>query len=396
ASPCASLNGQGTLNWQATQPTGAIQVRAFCDGQSCPSTTGSSTAAAFSISYADITLSATQPVALNAVGGPLLNSSQPISGVQTFTVNASDVGPGVARVLLYVDGQLAQSYPVADAEGTCHTPYTVAVPCPLSVQETFSYDTSGLAPGAHRFQVVVQDATLSEANQSSSATFTVDVAGSSSAGVPGQPPRSGPARLTVWLSSRSYGRGARRAVVAYGSGRWLVGRLLSADGTPISSGSVTVLSQATNSDRWQLLASAVTSSQGLFSLHIPGGPSRLVRVVYPGAQPPASSVARLLVRARVWARFPRVIQRGAAYVFRGAIAGPAVLPGTLVEFQGLALGRWVTFAVADTGRHGRFHLRYAFAPGPTVVHELRVLVPAQRGLPYLGGASSPGRVLVLQ
>lgn len=105
------------------------------------------------------------------VAGARMIDSGDDSGVLQIVFNASDVGGGLYRAVVKVDGRQAQTIPVAgppcaDVLATDADPFqfNVPVPCPAAVSEGhLSVDVKTLPPGPHGIELAVQDAAGNEA-----------------------------------------------------------------------------------------------------------------------------------------------------------------------------------------------------------------------------------------
>jgi hypothetical protein len=122
-----------------------------------------------------------------------------------------------------------------------------------------------------------------------------------------------------------------------------------------------------------------TDAAGRVEVRLPGGPSRTLRVSFPGDALllPAHGKARVRTLAR--ARFraaPRTVPAGGATRFSGRLLGGHVpRAGKLVELQARVVAGWRTFATLRTDRRGRFHHTHRFTPaagGRTYWFRLRV------------------------
>jgi hypothetical protein len=82
----------------------------------------------------------------------------------------------------------------------------------------------------------------------------------------------------------------------------------------------------------------------------------------------------------------RFVPRGGSVVFRGRLRGGYVPPrGKLVELQATDRGRWRTFALVRSDRHGGFRYRYRFAGSGRFAFRARVRF--ERAYPYVLGYS---------
>jgi hypothetical protein len=124
--------------------------------------------------------------------------------------------------------------------------------------------------------------------------------------------------------------------VPFGSGATVNGVLLTTNGTPIAGQSVEVLTAPNNGLRqFTPATSAVTSSAGTWTAHLPGGPSRLILASYGGSttlEPIVSNTAQLTVPARIAVAItPRQL------LWHGTITVHGHLVGGYVPADGVAL-----------------------------------------------------------
>ena len=112
---------------------------------------------------------------------------------------------------------------------------------------------------------------------------------------------------------------------------------------------------------------ARAGADGRYSLRVPKGPSRTLRVGWRRAGEPDFACSRplsLKVRARVSLRGSKSVPAGRPRAtFRGRLIGGYVpRRGKLVLLQGKQAGRsWRTFRAVRTNRQGRFKTRYRFS-----------------------------------
>ena len=90
--------------------------------------------------------------------GSLLEQGGVLDGERSVRVRGQDVGGGLARIALVVDGDDRYEQSVNAADASCRTPYTTPVPCPLVVDSTLVFDTGTLPNGSHNIQVALIDA----------------------------------------------------------------------------------------------------------------------------------------------------------------------------------------------------------------------------------------------
>jgi hypothetical protein len=205
---------------------------------------------------------------------------------------------------------------------------------------------------------------------------------------------------------------ARTTVAVRRSGRLLRARLTSA-GRPLADRELAVTQRLRGRTRWRtvcgrrtVIVARASSSCGLrtdaagrLELRLPRGPSRTVRVSFPGDAlllPADDSVAiRTPARARLHAG-PRTVAAGETVRFTGRLHGAHVpRAGKLVELQALVGSGWRTFATVRTDRRGRFRHVHRFSPvsgGRT--YSFRVRVPREGAYPFERATTRPVAVRV--
>jgi hypothetical protein len=202
--------------------------------------------------------------------------------------------------------------------------------------------------------------------------------------------------LGASLSRRAGGaRGGRRAIrIRYRRHAWLRG-VLRSGGALLADTRVFIETRRLRRGKWSPLTEVVTDGNGRYSVRLPRGVSREVRVRFAGNRSlqPASDVVRLLVRGSATLRLsPRSLSRGGTITFLGHVGlFRAHLPeaGKLIQIQYLDGHKWrPAVKLGHTSRRGRFAIRYRFRriSRPTKIY-FRILVPAEGGWPYATGAS---------
>ncbi|MSO41390.1 MAG: hypothetical protein EXQ70_05760 [Solirubrobacterales bacterium] len=300
------------------------------------------------------------------------------SGHQTLNITAADQGSGLRRIDVWVNGVATTARQLDCALGSGWAKRLR--PCPSSVTTPIVLDTAA-APfrnGANEVSACVSDLATSGAPNLGCATrsVTVDNACPSS--------RGGGRKL-----SAGFAGGGVSTTVRAGQKPKLIGRLLSASGSPLEGARVCLLARpAMPSGEWKRIGMPRTHDDGRFSFVVPAGPSRDIRVAYRADSLQLEQRLRLAVRANPkLAVSPARTRNGRRVRFRGVLPGPSN-SGRAVALQALAEGRWLTFAVARSRLRGRFTSGYRFrsTSAPTT-YRFRALVKAQAGYPYLQGIS---------
>jgi hypothetical protein len=99
-----------------------------------------------------------------------MDTDRAVSAEQEVRYAAEDVGGGLARVAVLVDGVARKEQPAAPADSGCREPYVSLVPCPLANDGSIAFDTATLPDGPHSVAVALIDAA---GNRTVSAAATV-------------------------------------------------------------------------------------------------------------------------------------------------------------------------------------------------------------------------------
>jgi hypothetical protein len=291
-----------------------------------------------------------------------LTSGAVLAGTHGVAFTASDVGSGLQRAVIEVDGRVA-----AVQTFGCGPPYTATLPCPLMQSGTVALDTSSLFDGAHSVRVLVQDATQS--NAIVFGPFSIRTANAPTTCAPGAAPG-----VTVATRSRTIAYGARASVrgrVA-GAGAGATVRVFS---RIARAGEPTTLTATT----------LTTDAAGSFSYRVPRGPSRELRFATRGAGDTAyrcSSSFALRVRPRV-ALSARATASGVRLTGR-LLGGHVPSRGKLVELQRFEDGRWQSLRTVRTNSQGEFRSVYRASSGRL---RIRAVVRPDDSYPWAFGTS---------
>jgi hypothetical protein len=132
----------------------------------------------------------------------------------------------------------------------------------------------------------------------------------------------------------------------------------------------------------------MTNARGEFSIRIPKGPSRTLRVSYVASDVEAVASTDIVVAAQITARALHTrVRNGKSVVFRGRVIGPIPAGGLLVSLEAHEPGRWVPVATTRrrvrTSATGTFTLRYRFRRTfrPTN-YRFRVVTDEDSAFPY--------------
>jgi hypothetical protein len=124
----------------------------------------------------------TPPHVLSA-SGSLLALNGPLKGEKHLAMKLSDVGSGLFRVAIEVDGDRMDARPIDDNQGACRMPFVVPVPCKLTASVDVPINTARLTEGTHTITVRVLDATGVNSAAVGPVTIVVD-------NLPDPPPRA--------------------------------------------------------------------------------------------------------------------------------------------------------------------------------------------------------------
>jgi hypothetical protein len=362
--------------------TGELNPVVDCNPGPCPAR---SSAGAIRVHRADFVLrDLASPVFTTTPTGDLLDGTAPVSGVGAISFQASDRGGGLYEAALTVDDATVATLKIDENGGRCRIPFTGAVPCKLSGSGTLSYDTSALPDGQHSIRLIVTDATGTNAAVYGPVSITTE--NQTMACEPNAAPELVARFATTRRSAltRRRGRALRLRGVLSGA----------AEGTPV----VLVSREVRTGARAAVVASAVTGAGGAFTIPVPAGRSRTLRVAYRPA--PAAPLLRCSnrLRLRVPARVSFSARRTSARRFRlsGRLVGGAIpRRGKVVELQAFERGRWREFRTIRSRTSGRFATSYRFTSASTGRRfRLRVRVRPEPTYPYSVGYSRSVRVRV--
>lgn len=342
------------------------------------------------------------------IGGTIADGAT-VGGTRSVRAEAADVGSGVRRVELLVDGAVVDQQ-VGD--GLCAEPYVVADPCPDRLRAAFDLDTTTLADGAHDAALRVTDA-AGNVTTGPTRAFTVDnappppnvivVPGPAPEPPPAppappappviEPPEEpappAPASLRLRLPAR----------VALPARDDVDGRVTDPDGTPKPGVAIAFERRPLGGgdDEWRAMRAKRTSgADGRFAFPVPGG-SAEVRAVVAGATVSGRAVVPFVRELDVEARgSDQRLRNGDAFVLRGRFehAGGA-LEDRSILVQARVRGDWRTVDSVEADAAGRVRWRYRFTNTTrTARYTFRLVLPRAKRLPWGRVASEPVSVLV--
>jgi hypothetical protein len=349
----------------------------------------------------DVTIDDPVAPTVSAIGGTIASPGA-VAGQRTVTADATDVGGGVQRVELLVDGSLTDQLVGA---GRCAVPYTAAAPCPDATTSRFSLDTSTLANGSHTIVVRAVDAA---GNATTSAPFTVDVANAVPAGgavvvVPG-PSQTvivpAPASTAPAPVAPSPSPAPASVTLRASTKRVPLARARQLRGTASRGGVRLVFERRPfggDEDDWEPAGATTSAADGAFRFPTVRR-SGQIRV-----RPAQASVGgRALIvgfvgplRASLHSSASR-LRNGKAVTLRGRVRGDGgAWTGREALIQAIVRGHWRTIDTAGVSGDGRIAWSYRFAhTRSTAEYRFRLRLPAVRGLPWKTVTTHPVSVLV--
>jgi hypothetical protein len=383
--------------------SGVTQVRfdAFCGGTggTCPAPAGGGKTAVIDVFAADMLLDDASAPVVSGVGGPLVSGGA-LTGVQSVSFKATDVGGGVHRGSIIVDGQVVADGVLDSAGGTCadlavapdgRPSFAGTQPCPATVNGVLTLNTDLLAPGSHAFAFRVSD---TAGNQTLAGASTITTTGPRPAGANG----SGASRFAKLTARFASGKPTVRRL-GFNTRPTITGRLLDERGGAIAGAAIDVLVRPRAAgQRSTPIATATTGADGRFRLVLPSGPSRTITVAYTAftgdPKPSATVRLRALVRARLTVSIsPRSPRAGRPVRFSGRLLYQP-RSKVLVAIQARQGRTWRTVDTVETRSGGRYSWPYRFPArqaGRTFVFRARVKSP---NYPFEPGTTKAIRVHV--
>lgn len=354
----------------------AVCVGPYEGATTCPASGGLD--AAISVSGAAIELANNASPTASGFGGTLLSPNA--QGTQELTFQAGDAGgPGVYLVVVQIDGKTVYSgtpdtnegrcVPLGESKGTLM--FDHGQPCRTSESVDVPVNTATLSNGAHTLKVTIEDAaqnasvvydgqitTLQPSNGSLGALAGPGDAGLAQVAQPNGSAASEGARLELGLHHRLTRSFAKRAL-------HVSGRLLSAQGQPISGATLDVLQQVSGSSTPDVIGHAKTAANGTFLVKVPGGPSRTIEVAYRAFSTDTSYtvVARIAERVEAGVQLhvsPRTTGSEGTITLTGRVLGPIPRQGVSVNLLVHYRGQWEPFRTPRTDAAGRFTVVYQF------------------------------------
>jgi hypothetical protein len=331
------------------------------------------------------------------------------SGVMHLGFNAADVGGGLYRAVLEVDGSEAATWPLSMSTNCADIgpdptvrEFAAPQPCALHIDGTLDVDTRQLPQGEHSVRILVEDVA---GNRSAIFGPTTRLIDAERAIGPGSDPTlrgaaNGDRASDLAHLSAHWGRRGSRTLLVSSFGRTHVvrGRLRTADGAPIANAAIDVVSKTTAVNARELgkRVGPRTGGDGSWYLVLPRRvSSRDVTFRYRshGNDTIASATASVRLRVRAGLRLaihPRRASQGQTIRFSGRLlGGPLPRGGKQVVLMARASrGAWVRFNVVRTDRRGRFRTTYRFQQPGAALYRFRALSLSEAAYPYLAGGSN--------
>jgi hypothetical protein len=314
-----------------------------------------------------------------SVGGSLFEAGSR-RGMETLAPAATDLGGGVRRFLVQVNGE-----PVSAHTVRCRLAGRVALrlaPCATRASARFTAATTAppFRQGPNRVRICAADYATTTASNRACARRRIRVDNLC--------PLSERAGDTVRARLRRHGRAAT-----------VSGRLLDERGAGVPGAQVCIAARTRLTGLVErIVATPLTGYRGHFQATIPPGPNREIRVAHwPGEAGAIERYLRLEVPAQPALRLrPRhPIPNGARLRFEVRLPGPRS-EGRRVRVQARAGHRWLDLRSGLTGADGVYRAGYRFrATTGRRTYGFRAVVPKQHGYPYEAGTSVVKRATVI-
>ena len=343
----------------------------------------------FSLRRIAVKLDDTTPPNVVSSSGSLLAKSSPQRGERHLELKLHDVGSGLYRVRVDVDGDPMSELPVDENQGACKAPFVLPVPCKLDATVDVPVDTTRLSEGRRTIHVRAFDATGVNAAVVGPISIVVDNA-------PDPPPRGTSAcpRKNV----ATVGRRLRTKVLRFGRSALIVGRV-SGSRKSLRGARVGVVDNPSLHGRPRL---ARIGRRGRFHLRVRPAVSTAIRPILVSARGVARACGKALkLKVRAGLRLvisPRHLRNGQSIRMDGRVVGRHIpRRGKAVAIQARARGAasWTTVTLMRSDSAGRFHFSYRFRKTfQTTTYEFRAVAPRERGYPYMRGWSRVRRAIV--
>ena len=324
-----------------------------------------------------------------SASGSLLASNGPLKGEKHLAMKLSDVGSGLFRVAVEVDGDRMDARPIDDNQGACRMPFVVPVPCKLTASVDVPIDTTRLTEGTHAITVRVLDATGVNSAEVGPVTIVVD-------NLP-DPPRRGTAACPT-RSVATVRRTLKSHIVHYGRAALITGRVVGSKAL-LKGAHIGVVDNPAIGARSRLVR---VRNHGRFRIKVRPRQSTQLRPILVSASGLAQACGKsvkVAVRAGVHLRTtPRHLRNGQSIRMRGRVADvrlPKQGKSVAIQARARGAGSWTTVTLMRTDAAGHFNFAYRFRKTfQTTTYEFRAVVPRERGYPFLRGWSRIRRATV--
>jgi hypothetical protein len=322
-----------------------------------------------------------------------------LRGHQTISASATDVGGGLTKIEVLINGLPVSSPMTAScALGSVNSSVaqgTVALsptPCPSSLANVWSLDT-GAPPfheGTNTVQVCASDfATIGEPNRTCStpASITVDDSCVESAVAGGEV-----------LSAQFAGNHQEDVTKRYGKGATITGELSNQAGDAIGGATVCVQAQQEGEAALTPVGTATTDGAGHFSYVVPPGPNRKLLLGYRHDSFQVARSVGFYSHTRPTIKItPGKVDNGDTIRISGKVPGGTSAAGRVVTLKASAphSKKWYPFGETTTDGNGEYHLKYRFAKTTRkTIYRMESTVLKQDHFPWEAGHSKPAFVVV--
>jgi hypothetical protein len=374
---------------------GTFSILASCNGNYAPGCEPGAAVGARDIAATEV--DPTAPV-VAGVSGSLLAGGVIRGHDQSLTATAVDVGGGLSRVWVSVNGAPAAEVAPPCAVAKVANPSAAGVvalspsPCPASLPEDWTLNTEA-APfqtGENSVSVCASDfATVGSPNTTCSPAQEVDVDNTCT-----ESPVLGGAQLSAQFKKGE----SDKVTVPYNGGADLRGSLTTAEGSPVAGATLCIQESVLNSfHRVRGHQSVTTDAKGHYKYEVRGGPSREILIGYRHDAAQIDQSVDYLAHARPQIKASRLkVHNGERVGLSGTVPGPNKNERVVVlQASAPGSGRWLTFRKAITDKNGNWVSGYRFDHTTiATTYLIRALLPPQANYPYQEGASPPVRIRV--
>jgi hypothetical protein len=327
------------------------------------------------------------PQVLGASGSVL--AKEPQRGQRFLSLTLRDIGGGLLKTRVEVDGQRFSEQGIDDNAGRCRSPFVSPVPCKLSATVELPVDTTRMSDGEHQLTVRVFDATGVNSALYGPVPVVVD-------NVPDPPsaaklvcPTGVDGKLTRRVGTKTTRFGGLASVTGRIAGRVSVRKAR--------------VALVDRSGARATAQSARVNRHRRFHLRLRVRKPLLVRPVLlaeSGVPRLCGSQLRLNVRAGVTLNVtPTRLVNRESIKMRGRLLGlPLPAAGKTIVIQARARGLpiWTRVSTFRADGSGSFTFRYRFRRTfQRTTYEFRAVAPRQRSYPFARGWSRVRRAEVL-